>query len=93
MDIKETKEALIGLNELALVIAVRLKDGFQVVEDISAVVAKLMSDAEFQAKLQAAYENIGAIPEEIKDLQLNEVIELVGVQVGYVPKFVEALKK
>lgn len=93
MDIKETKEALIGINEIALLIATRLKDGLQLVEDISAVIAKLTTDAEFQAKLKDAYENIGAIPEEVKDLQIGEVVELVGVQVGYIPKFVDALKK
>lgn len=93
MEIKETKEAIIGANELALLLITRLKDGLQLVEDISAIIGKLMSDAEFQAKMQAAYENIQAIPEEIKDLQIGEIVELVGIQVSYVPKIVDALKK
>ncbi len=93
MEIKETKELIIGANELALLLITRLKDGLQVVEDVTAIIGKLMSDAEFQAQMQAAYDNIQAIPEEIKDLQIGEVIELVGVQVSYVPKIVDALKK
>lgn len=93
MDIKETKEAIIGVNEVALLLILRLKDGIQLVEDISAIVGKLMSDAEFQEKLHAAYDNIKLVPEEIKDIQINEVIELVGLQSTYVPKILDALKK
>jgi hypothetical protein len=91
--IQETKEALIGINELSIVLAQQLKDGFQVGSDLAAIVGKWQSDADFQAKLTAAFIGIQKVPDEIKDLDLSEGIELASIQLAYVPKIVEALKK
>ena len=91
--IKETKEVLVGLNEVALVLCERLKDGLQIGSDVSAVVEKVLGDADFRAKVVAAAEGIAAVPSEIKDLAIGEIIELATVQIGYVPKIVDALKK
>lgn len=92
-DVKETKELFIGVNELSLFLVEVLKDGFQLKEDISAIIAKLTSDSEFRKKLQSAYEGVSAVKEEIKDLSVSEGVELVNLQASYVPKIVEALKK
>lgn len=89
--IKETKEALIGLNEVGVLLASRLKDGVGV-DDFTAVWEKLRNDEEFKAKVQAAYDKAGEIPSEIADLDLGEGVDLALTQVSYVPKFVEALK-
>jgi hypothetical protein len=90
--IKETTEALVGVNEVALVVAERLKDGVQL-SDFEAFYSKFTMDTAFKAKLQAAYENYQAIPAEVSDLDLFEGISLVQVQVSYVPRLIAAMKK
>lgn len=91
--IKETKEALVGLNELALVLLVAFKDGVQIGADASAIWNKFSTDPMFAAKLSAAYDGFKAIPEEVKDIDAMEGIELAKVQLDYVPQFVAAMKK
>lgn len=90
--IKEAKEALVGVNELAICLAERLKDGVGV-DDMVALFMKLQSDDEFKAKLAAAADGIGAVPAELKDLSLAEGMELAVVQIAYVPKLLAAIKK
>jgi hypothetical protein len=88
--VKETTEALVGVNEVALALVAQFKDGVQLA-DFTAFYAKLVSDETFKAKVMAAYDGYAKIPEEVKDLDLAEGASLVVVQVGYVPKFVAAL--
>jgi hypothetical protein len=87
---KETKEVLVAVNEVALVLVKQLKDGVGL-DDFAAVYAKITGDAEFREKLYAAYEGISKVPAEVVDLDLGEVIDLVGTQVSYVPKYIAAL--
>lgn len=91
--VKELREALVGLNEISLLLIVRLKDGLQLGEDISAVLDKWKNDAAFKAKLVAAGEGIGKIPDEASDVDWGEVLELLGTQVSYVDDLIEAGKK
>lgn len=88
--IKETKDLLIALNEVALVLVQRFKDGIGV-EDFAAFYEKLKNDSVFKAELEAAWENHGMIPAEIKDIDLGEAVELVFVQASYLPKFIDAV--
>jgi hypothetical protein len=90
---KETQEALIAVNEVALTVCERLKDGFQAGEDIALVFAKFSTDSAFMAKLKAGMDNIGAVPGEIKSITLQDTLELATIQISYIPKFVAALKK
>ena len=90
--VKETKEALVAINEIGLFLALQFKDGFQS-SDFSAMYEKIIKDHEFKAKLLLAYENYSAIPGELDDLDLGEGLELVKVQTEYVPQFVEVFKK
>lgn len=92
LTIKETKEALIGVNKLSILMMKRLKDGVGI-DDAFAVYEKLKSDAEFRQALVDAYQGIEKVPAEVKDIDLSEAVELVSVQVSYIPKMVEALKK
>ena len=92
LGIKETKEVLVGLNEVGLVLASRFKDGVGV-DDFVAFYDKLRNDVEFKSKLEAAYTEAGKVPSEIGDISVGEGIELALVQVSYVPKYVEALSK
>ncbi len=89
--VKETKEALVGVNEVAVLVAMKFKDGVQF-GDFAAFWEAFKNDAEFKAKMEAAYNNFQAIPEEVKDLDVMEGMELAMVQISYVPKLVEAFK-
>lgn len=90
--IKETKEALIGVNEVSLCLAEKFKDGVQFT-DFTEFYAKITTDEEFKNKLKAAYDNYQAIPEEIKDVDAGEACELLAVQLDYTPKIIEVFAK
>lgn len=90
--IKETRELLEGVNELALAIIVASKDGVQPMEDFTAIFAKYQADEGFRAKIDAAVKGITTVPTEVADLGAAEIAELVTVQVSYVPKILEAIK-
>jgi hypothetical protein len=89
--VKETKELLVGVNELSLIMIKHLKDGAQI-SDVMAIVDEMKNNPELLAKLEAAKNDIAAIPEEIKDCSLVEAGELAMVQISYVPKIIAALK-
>lgn len=89
---KETKEAVVGIMEIAIVIAKALKDGAQI-SDAVTVYQNLFSNEEMKEKVMAAFKDINKVPEEIKDASLVEASELAIVAVSYIPKLVEALKK
>lgn len=91
-DIKETKELLVGLNEVAVFLISIFKDGFDL-DDFGAIWDKLIKDEEFKKKLEAAYADAGKIPEEFTDLDLLESMEILKIQADYVTKIIEALKK
>ena len=90
--IKELKEAMVGINELAMFLAMRMKDGVGV-DDAMAVWTKLNSDADFKDKMVAAYDGIAGVPAEIKDIDLAEGLELAMLQIKYIPELIESLKK
>ena len=90
--VKESKEMLVGINEVALYLVTRLKDGIGV-DDLLDLVGKLNSDKEFMAKITAAYEGLDQIGDELGDLDLGEGLELAKVQLDYIPKYMEAAAK
>lgn len=92
VDVKETKEMVIGVNEVTLVLMGGFKDGVQF-GDFPAFWAHYQNDAKFEAALKAAWDNYQAIPAEIKDIDVGEGLELAAVQLEYVPKMLDALKK
>lgn len=90
--IQETKEALIAINEIAVFLVQRLKDGVDI-NDVIAIWDKLKDDEEFKSKLEAGWKNIKDVPAEIKDIDIMEGVELSMLQIQYIPKYVEAFKK
>jgi hypothetical protein len=90
--IKETKEMIVGVNEVGIAMINVFKDGIQF-KDFGELWDKFKDDAEFKAKVEAAYDNFKAIPEEIKDVDINEGMELAIIQLGYIPKMAAALGK
>lgn len=93
METKNIKEILVGANELTLLILTQLKDGFQVGQDLSAIVSGILGSEDLKTKLMAAGADVGQVVAEAKDLDLQEGVELAMLQVSYVPKLVAALKK
>lgn len=89
--VKELKEALVGVQELALVLVPILKDGVQV-SDAPALWAALGSNEELKQKLFAAWEGVSKVPDEAKDLDMAEAMELVALEVSYLPKFLALFK-
>jgi len=90
--VEEVKEALVGINELGLLMVLRFKDGLDF-GDFGAILDKWKNDPEFKAKMEAAYTGYDKIPAEFKDIDAGEGIELAAEQVGYLPKLIEAFKK
>ncbi len=88
----ETKEVIVALNEVIVVIAKLLKDGFQV-SDVTDLAKSVFMDEEMKAVLKKAYENISVCKDEIKEIDIMEIVELGTVQLQYIPKILEALKK
>lgn len=89
---KETNEAFIGIMEVALLLAVRFSDGLGM-DDASAIWDKFKHDEDFKAKMNAAYDGWKKIPEELKDIDLKEGLELAVMAIAFVPKFIDEIKK
>jgi hypothetical protein len=90
--IQDVKEVLIASNELTLVVIKHVKDGIAV-SDIPAIVSELMTSDAFKLALVDAVKGVTNVPAEIKDIDFAEGMELGKVQLEYVPKILEALKK
>jgi hypothetical protein len=91
-DIKETKELLIGIMELAKVSAELLKDGAQV-QDLVDGYTKIALDPVRKAKLEAALKGIHAVEDEVKDISFAEAMELLVVVAKELPELLAAFKK
>lgn len=74
--IKETKEALEGLNKISLLLIKHLKDGAQVKDAIEAA-TEVMGSSELKTAIAEAFKGITSIPSELKDLDASEIFELV----------------
>lgn len=89
--ITECKEALVGVNELTLVLIEVLDDGIQF-SDVAALMARLSSDSVLRDKLDSALAGLKNVPAEISDLDFAEGLELAMLQASYVPKILDKLK-
>lgn len=92
LGVKEVKELLVAVNEVSVLLVKQFKDGAQLA-DAAALMAAIAGNDELKEKLFAAYMGVGQVPAEIKDVDLQEGLELAGVQLSYIPKIVEAMKK
>jgi hypothetical protein len=82
--IKETVELIEGLGALYKAVLVQLKDGFQPTDVLELIKKAVDEDSELGAKLLAAFVGIAAVPGELGDLDLFEILKLgkaVGEQV------------
>jgi hypothetical protein len=89
--IKETSELLEAVNHITIFLIRRLKDGADF-KDAIAIYKKLAHDEEFKNMIEVAYNNSRVIPAEIKDLDYQEVIQLLSLQFKYIPEIIDAMK-
>ena len=89
--IKETKELLTGVNEIAVRLIKIFKDGVQL-SDVGQLIILAQTDEALKAAVKAAGDAVQKVPEELQDLTVLEGIELGMLQMSYVPKILEALK-
>ena len=87
-DIKEMKEMMVGLMEMALMMAELFKDGVQA-EDFMQMFMKLKDDPRYLE----AFKGMKEIPAEAKDIDLQEGMELVMMMMPYIPRMIDAMKK
>jgi hypothetical protein len=89
--IEETKEVIKLGFVLTALIAKEIKDGFQI-GDLLSVFNKIQSDEAKKEVIVQALKDIKKVPEEIKDINLTESIELAIFAGKEVPVLLEALK-
>ena len=93
LGIKETKEVLVAVNELTIVILILILDGLQFFKDIKELFNHIKEDADFRDKFALAVDNIKMVPAEVKDIDAYEIIELAGSQLAFLPKLLAAIKE
>jgi len=74
--VKETKELLVAVLAVAPAIIKAAKDGIQI-SDAVEVYGKVVGDPVVKDKISAAIENVKLVPEEVKDLNFAEVVEII----------------
>jgi hypothetical protein len=75
-DVHESKEALVGLVVLGKCVASLAADGLDF-SDLGSLVAKFVADEKFREVLEAGVKGLDKVPEELKDLEGSEAVELV----------------
>lgn len=89
--IEESKDVLIAVNELCILLLTKFKDGVQL-SDFTSIFAAITLDSEFKSKIQEAYVGAKAIPAEVLDIDVAETIELSSLQLSYIPKILAAIR-
>lgn len=73
----ESKELLVALVRLGKLAAKQLGDGVDLSDAVA--VAKALADEEFRKALVEGFSGLSAVPEELKDIDAGEAVQLVGV--------------
>lgn len=76
-DIKESKELLVALVKLGKLTAKQLGDGVDLSDAVA--IAKALADEEFRSAIFEGFSGLQGVPEELKDIDAVEAIQLVGV--------------
>ncbi len=92
LGIKETKDVLIAANKLTILIIKKLKDGVQIQDGIE-IAESLFKDGEIKSAVGEAKDKIEQVPAEVKDIDLQEGLELGMYQASQLPLYLEAIKK
>lgn len=76
--VKETKEAILALVVIGKFVVDRLKDGAQI-DDAIALGTALLADGDFKATVMAGVNGIDQVPAEVKELDIQDMIEIAKV--------------
>lgn len=79
---KDTKEVAVALVVVGACVYEVMKDGFQAIEDISALFQKLTEPGPVKDKLDAAIADIGNVSAEIGDLELMEILDIAAAAIA-----------
>lgn len=90
--IKETKEMLVAVNVISIMLIQRLKDGIDL-DDGFAFWEAFTSESEVKKAVVKAWDEYKKIPEELEDIDIGEIIELIKLQSDFVPEIIQAMKK
>lgn len=84
-DVKESKEAILAVVSLGKYVSSLAADGLDL-SDLGSLVAKFVGDAKFREALEAGVKGIDKVPEELKELDGSEAVELVAAIVDAIRK-------
>ena len=82
--IKETTDVVVAANTLVISIIKAFKGGFDV-GDIKTIIE------ENAVTLKNAIEGVGEVPAELKDLSLEEIIQLIGTEGTFLPELLKVI--
>lgn len=90
--IQETEEAIEAIMDITIVIATLLKDGYQM-SDITAFIAKLYGDKDLKDSIEKGFRGVSAIPKEMSDLDVSEMVRISTKVLAYIPNILSAIRK
>ena len=90
--IKEMKELIEAVMEVGLVIVEEFSDGVQL-SDAWSIISRLKDSGRYREAIGKAYDGAGKIPDELKDVDGEEAIDLAMTMLPYLPKILKAAKK
>lgn len=88
---KETREALVAVNEIALEIVKVIKGG-ALMADIAILLGDLAADSPFKTAVAAGIDGLLKVSGEFGSMGLPGYADLVETQIGYLPKILAAFK-
>lgn len=89
--VKETRDVIKAVEKLAVVVTKHLKDGFQGTDAV-AIITELATRPDVQAAVAEARDNIEAVKDEIKDVDVLEGCDLAVDGIGIAKAILTELK-
>jgi hypothetical protein len=90
--IQETKELLVALGGLSVVVAQAVKGGGNAAEIGSRIGSALVANPGLIDQVKTAVAGVSEIPAELRDLSLGEIMDLCQVSIQTTKSALEALK-
>lgn len=90
-DIEQTKELIVAIIGIIAVAIKYFRDGIQV-SDFANIATELLTDKDFREKILRAFDGLSEIPQELRDLDIAEIIELLVASVKESGKIIVARK-
>jgi hypothetical protein len=88
----ETKEMLIAVNKLGVLICSLVADGIQF-SDLPTLINELMVNKELKDSIAKAIENASKIPSELSNSDIIDKLGLAQVMISFIPQYLDAFKK